>query len=74
LHMTGMTYMQEATATMEKEAPTRGVRKVLVLPPHLLHEVEEYRGTLRPIPSSSEAIRQLIRAGFEAVRKTGPSR
>jgi len=72
MHMTGITCMQEATATMEKEATTRGVRKVLVLPPDLLHEVEEYRRTLRPIPSSSEAIRQLIRAGLEAVRKMGP--
>jgi hypothetical protein len=74
MHMTGMTYMQEATATMEKQALTRGIWKVLVLPPDLLHEVEEYRRTLRPMPSSSEAIRQLIRAGLEAVRKTGPSR
>jgi metal-responsive CopG/Arc/MetJ family transcriptional regulator len=72
--MTGMTYMQDATVTMEKEATTRGIRKVLVLPPDLLHEVEEHRRTLRPIPSSSEAIRQLIRAGLEAVRKTRPSR
>jgi metal-responsive CopG/Arc/MetJ family transcriptional regulator len=59
---------------MEKEATARGIRKVLVLPPDLLHEVEEYRRTLRPIPSSSEAIRQLIRAGLEAVRKKGPGR
>jgi metal-responsive CopG/Arc/MetJ family transcriptional regulator len=66
--------MQEATATMEKKATTRGIRKVLVLPPDLLHEVEEYRRTLSPIPSSSEAIRQLIRAGLEAMRKNGPGR
>jgi hypothetical protein len=74
MHMTGMTYMQEATATMEKEATTRGIRKVLVLPPDLLHEVEEYRRTLHPIPSSSEAIRQLIRAGLKAVRRMAPGR
>jgi hypothetical protein len=42
--------MQEATATMEKEATTRGIRKVLVLPPDLLHEVEEYRRYLTPDP------------------------
>jgi metal-responsive CopG/Arc/MetJ family transcriptional regulator len=41
------------------------VRKIMTLPADLLQEIEEYRTTLHPIPSQSEAIRRLIRLGLE---------
>ena len=42
------------------------VRKILTLPRDLLLAVDDYRRKLSPIPSQSEAIRQLIRLGLEA--------
>ena len=54
-------------------ARDEGVRKIATFPPVLLEQIEEYRSTLRPIPSEAEAIRQLIRAGLEAERKRAGS-
>ena len=41
-------------------------KKAIVLPLALLADVDDYRRKLSPIPSQSEAIRQLIRLGLEA--------
>jgi hypothetical protein len=41
------------------------VRKIMTLAADLLQEIEEYRTTLHPIPSQSEAIRRLIQLGLE---------
>jgi hypothetical protein len=61
--------MQSEMRKMSEQEET--VRKILTLPTWLLLRIEEYRATLRPIPSEAEAIRRLIMKGLEAEAKKG---
>ncbi|MFO0580206.1 MAG: hypothetical protein U1A78_40050 [Polyangia bacterium] len=45
------------------------VRKLILLSPEMVEMIDEYRRTQKPLPSESEAIRQLLTQSLERALK-----